>query len=281
MDAAKEPAVAKPRLPPGFRFRPTDEELVVHYLRRRALASPLPAAVDIPDVRILAHDPSDLLPPGWSEQERYFFTCKEAKYVKGRRANRATGAGYWKATGKEKPVAVAVPARGGGGQAQAVLVGMKRSLVFYRGKPPTGSKTDWVMHEYRLAGYSAACSGRRGPRPPTLRRPQRRPGQQRRGGGGRGGRHGGRAGVHRLLRACGCSRGGAARAAAGAATARVVAGGVVEPPHCRQRAAAVSPCRRRHSTGHRRRGGPLPRSPRRSPSPAPATCGRPAGAPGR
>ena len=64
MDAAKEPAVAKPRLPPGFRFRPTDEELVVHYLRRRALASPLPAAVDIPDVRILAHDPSDLLPPG-------------------------------------------------------------------------------------------------------------------------------------------------------------------------------------------------------------------------
>ncbi|RLN28904.1 NAC domain-containing protein 83 [Panicum miliaceum] len=158
MEAAKGPAaVTKPRLPPGFRFRPTDEELVVHYLRRRALASPLPAAVDIPDVRILAHDPSDLLPPGWSEQERYFFTCKEAKYVKGRRANRATGAGYWKATGKEKPVAVAVPARGGGqAAAQAVLVGMKRSLVFYRGKPPTGSKTDWVMHEYRLAGAGLA-----------------------------------------------------------------------------------------------------------------------------
>lgn len=140
------------RLPPGFRFRPTDEELVVHYLRRRALASPLPAAVDIPDVRLLAHDPSDLLPPGWSEQERYFFTCKEAKYVKGRRANRATGAGYWKATGKEKPVAVALPAPRGGGDRQTVVVGMKRSLVFYRGKPPSGKKTDWVMHEYRLAG---------------------------------------------------------------------------------------------------------------------------------
>ncbi|XP_062202385.1 NAC domain-containing protein 83-like [Phragmites australis] len=148
---AKQPV--PPRLPPGFRFRPTDEELVVHYLRRRALASPLPAAVDIPDVRILAHDPSDLLPPGWSEQERYFFTCKEAKYVKGRRANRATGAGYWKATGKEKPVAVAVPAPRG---SQAVLVGMKRSLVFYRGKPPSGIKTDWVMHEYRLAGAGLA-----------------------------------------------------------------------------------------------------------------------------
>ncbi|KQJ86754.1 NAC domain-containing protein 83 [Brachypodium distachyon] len=145
-------ADASRRLPPGFRFRPTDEELVVHYLRRRALSSPLPAAVDIPDVRLLAHDPSDLLPPGWSEEERYFFTCKESKYVKGCRANRATGAGYWKATGKEKPVAVSVPAAKGA----AVVVGMKRSLVFYRGKAPSGKKTDWVMHEYRLAGAGLA-----------------------------------------------------------------------------------------------------------------------------
>lgn len=135
------------RLPPGFRFRPTDEELIVHYLRRRALAAPLP--VDMPDIRVLAHDPSELLPPGWGEPERYFFTCKEAKYVRGRRANRATGGGYWKATGKEKPVAV--PSAG-----RAVLVGMKRSLVFYRGKPPSGSRTDWVMHEYRLAGAGLA-----------------------------------------------------------------------------------------------------------------------------
>ncbi|KAF0924493.1 hypothetical protein E2562_010140 [Oryza meyeriana var. granulata] len=148
----KECAARRAALPPGFRFRPTDEELVVHYLRRRALETPLPPAVDIPDVRLLAHDPSDLLPPGWSEKERYFFTCKEAKYVKGRRANRATGAGYWKATGKEKPVAVSVP----GPRSQSVVVGMKRSLVFYRGKPPTGKKTDWVMHEYRLAGAGLA-----------------------------------------------------------------------------------------------------------------------------
>ncbi|URD92761.1 hypothetical protein MUK42_33563 [Musa troglodytarum] len=35
---------------------------------------------------------------------------------------------------------------------------MKKVLAFYRGKPPTGSKTDWVMHEYRLAGpESTAC----------------------------------------------------------------------------------------------------------------------------
>ncbi|GMP82255.1 hypothetical protein CsSME_00036646 [Camellia sinensis var. sinensis] len=27
---------------------------------------------------------------------------------------------------------------------------MKKTLVFYRGKPPHGSRTDWIMHEYRL-----------------------------------------------------------------------------------------------------------------------------------
>ena len=78
---------------------------------------------------------------GWSEQERYFFTCKEAKYVKGRRANRATGAGYWKATGKDKDIF-----RG------KALVGSKKTLVFYTGRAPKGEKSGWVMHEYRLHG---------------------------------------------------------------------------------------------------------------------------------
>jgi hypothetical protein len=43
------------QLPPGFRFRPTDEELVVQYLRRKAFGVPLPAAV-IPVVRFLVFE---------------------------------------------------------------------------------------------------------------------------------------------------------------------------------------------------------------------------------
>lgn len=30
-------------------------------------------------------------------------------------------------------------------------VGVKKALVFYVGKPPNGTKTNWLMHEYRLA----------------------------------------------------------------------------------------------------------------------------------
>jgi len=47
------------RLPPGFRFHPTDEELVVQYLRRKVYALPLPASI-IPDLDVCKSDPWDL-----------------------------------------------------------------------------------------------------------------------------------------------------------------------------------------------------------------------------
>jgi hypothetical protein len=126
------------RLPPGFRFHPTDEELVVQYLKRKVFACPLPASI-IREVDVCKADPWDL--PGECKQERYYFSTKEAKYRNGNRSNRATVSGYWKATGIDKQI---VASRG------HQIVGMKKALVFYRGKPPHGTRTDWIMHEYRL-----------------------------------------------------------------------------------------------------------------------------------
>lgn len=126
------------RLPPGFRFHPTDEELVVQYLKRKVLSYTLPASI-IPEVDVGKSDPWDL--PGGSEPERYFFSTREVKYPNGNRSNRATGSGYWKATGLDKQI---VSSR------SHQIVGMKKTLVFYIGKPPRGCRTDWVMHEYRL-----------------------------------------------------------------------------------------------------------------------------------
>ncbi|EEF50084.1 NAC domain-containing protein 83 [Ricinus communis] len=135
------------RLPPGFRFHPTDEELVVQYLKRKVFSCPLPASI-IPEVDVCKSDPWDL--PGDLEQERYFFSTREAKYPNGNRSNRATSSGYWKATGIDKEI---VTSKGN------QLVGMKKTLVFYRGKPPHGTRTDWIMHEYRLVSpQTAACN---------------------------------------------------------------------------------------------------------------------------
>jgi hypothetical protein len=50
-------------LPIGFRFRPTDEELLLHYLRRKALGCPLPADI-IPVADLARLHPWDLVPPG-------------------------------------------------------------------------------------------------------------------------------------------------------------------------------------------------------------------------
>lgn len=141
MPAAGQAPPTQQQLPPGFRFHPTDLELVLQYLRRMVLDRPLPAAV-IPVVHTAAMpDPWDL--PGASEGESaYFFSLRQAASSgRGGRRRRAAS-GYWKATGKEKPVFVQLPV------GKRLLVGVKTALAFHRGK----SRTDWVMHEYRLAG---------------------------------------------------------------------------------------------------------------------------------
>ena len=75
----------------------------------------------------------------FGENEWYFFTPRDRKYPNGIRPNRATLSGYWKATGTDKAI-----------YSGAKYVGIKKALVFYKGRPPKGSKTDWIMHEYRL-----------------------------------------------------------------------------------------------------------------------------------
>lgn len=167
------PAGKQPQLPPGFRFHPTDEELVVHYLKKKASSAPLPISI-IAEVDLYKFDPWEL--PGkqsnsprlvtsvfsnirllvfyccmieyfsdkatFGEQEWYFFSPRDRKYPNGARPNRAATSGYWKATGTDKPVLASE-----GNQ----IVGVKKALVFYEGKPPKGMKTNWIMHEYRLA----------------------------------------------------------------------------------------------------------------------------------
>ncbi|EXB31943.1 NAC domain-containing protein 100 [Morus notabilis] len=128
-------------LPPGFRFHPTDEELITHYLSPKVLNNRF-SATAIGEVDLNKCEPWDL---PWrakmGEKEWYFFCQRDRKYPTGLRTNRATEAGYWKATGKDKEIYKAKS-----------LVGMKKTLVFYKGRAPRGEKSNWVMHEYRLEG---------------------------------------------------------------------------------------------------------------------------------
>ncbi|KAM0059941.1 putative transcription factor NAM family [Helianthus debilis subsp. tardiflorus] len=130
------------KVPPGFRFHPTEEELLHYYLRKKV-------AYESIDLDVIQEVDLNKLEP-WDIQEKcnlgsnaqndwYFFSHKDKKYPSGTRTNRATAAGFWKATGRDKVI-----------HSSLQRIGMRKTLVFYKGRAPHGQKSDWIMHEYRL-----------------------------------------------------------------------------------------------------------------------------------
>lgn len=128
-------------LPPGFRFYPSDQELVCHYLYKK-VTNERASQGTLVEVDLHAREPWELPDVAkLTASEWYFFSFRDRKYATGSRTNRATKTGYWKATGKDREVR---------SPATRVVVGMRKTLVFYQGRAPNGSKTSWVMHEFRL-----------------------------------------------------------------------------------------------------------------------------------
>ncbi|CAN6868154.1 unnamed protein product [Brassica oleracea] len=129
-------------VPPGFRFHPTDEELLHYYLKKKISYQKFEMEV-IREVDLNKLEPWDLQERckigSMPQNEWYFFSHKDRKYPTGSRTNRATHAGFWKATGRDKCI-----------RNSYKKIGMRKTLVFYKGRAPHGQKTDWIMHEYRL-----------------------------------------------------------------------------------------------------------------------------------
>ncbi|GJZ55263.1 NAC domain-containing protein 7-like protein [Tanacetum coccineum] len=81
------------------------------------------------------------------QNDWYFFSHKDKNYPIGSRTNRATAAGFWKATVRDKAI-----------YSKHGLVGMRKTLVYYKVRAPYGLESDWIMHEYRLKTYENATS---------------------------------------------------------------------------------------------------------------------------
>ncbi|KAL3620753.1 hypothetical protein CASFOL_035665 [Castilleja foliolosa] len=125
---------------PGFRFHPTEEELVEFYLRRKVEGKRFNVEL-ITFLDLYRYDPWEL--PALAaigEKEWYFYVPRDRKYRNGDRPNRVTTSGYWKATGADRMI-----------RSECLRsIGLKKTLVFYSGKAPKGIRTSWIMNEYRL-----------------------------------------------------------------------------------------------------------------------------------
>ncbi|KAL3624379.1 hypothetical protein CASFOL_031047 [Castilleja foliolosa] len=132
------------QVPPGFRFHPTEEELLQYYLKKKVASLTIDLDV-IQDVDLNKLEPWDIQEKckigSTPQNDWYFFSHKDKKYPTGTRTNRATASGFWKATGRDKAIY---------GGTNSRRIGMRKTLVFYKGRAPHGQKSDWIMHEYRL-----------------------------------------------------------------------------------------------------------------------------------
>ncbi|KAG5625820.1 hypothetical protein H5410_011038 [Solanum commersonii] len=125
---------------PGFRFHPTEEELVEFYLRRKVEGKRFNVEL-ITFLDLYRYDPWEL--PALAaigEKEWYFYVPRDRKYRNGDRPNRVTTSGYWKATGADRMIRTE----------NSRSIGLKKTLVFYSGKAPKGIRSSWIMNEYRL-----------------------------------------------------------------------------------------------------------------------------------
>eukprot|EP01018_Ginkgo_biloba_P016722 Gb_37720 [translate_table: standard] len=141
MDMEVDAEGTKNPILPGFRFHPTEDELVGFYLRHKVEKKPFRINV-IEELNLYSYDPWEL--PGLArmgERQWFFFVPRDRRKHSGGRINRITASGYWKATGTDRRVY---------NQPAMQLAGLRKTLVFYKGRAPRGERTDWIMNEYRL-----------------------------------------------------------------------------------------------------------------------------------
>ncbi|WVZ16322.1 hypothetical protein V8G54_009304 [Vigna mungo] len=160
----------------GFAFRPTEEELVDHYLRHRLLGDD-PQVHVIPDIDLCEVEPWHV-PTLFGEsdeqvdfREWFFFSPVGFKYSNSKRINRTTKCGFWKPIGKDREIR---------SSHSNTLIATKKTLVYYKGRVSRGEKSNWVIHEYHAVTFHESQ------RTFVLCRLMKKPGETTEGGGDEG-----------------------------------------------------------------------------------------------
>ncbi|XP_020577064.1 NAC domain-containing protein 90-like [Phalaenopsis equestris] len=130
---------------PGFRFYPTEEELLSFYLRNKLNNLRGDMERVIPVLNVFSLEPWQLPElsgePCLQDKEQWFFFCpQQERESAGGRPRRITASGYWKTTGSSVAIYSSTQRR----------LGMKKTMAFYNGRPLRSQKTKWKMNQYLL-----------------------------------------------------------------------------------------------------------------------------------
>ncbi|KAL9420068.1 hypothetical protein AB3S75_037779 [Citrus x aurantiifolia] len=137
----------RPFLPHGFQFRPSDEELIEHYLKKKVSGIFIPLAeYFIRDCNLYEEKPSEI----WDshggpflnvDEDLYFFTQLKKKSSKSSRIDRKVGSsgGTWQGEDAGKDIV--------SGHSKIKIGSKKRFRYEKQGCEDHGA---WIMHEYTL-----------------------------------------------------------------------------------------------------------------------------------
>ncbi|XP_050203449.1 uncharacterized protein LOC126653571 isoform X2 [Mercurialis annua] len=131
-----DPHLIIENLPVGWRFHPTDEELLIHYLKPKILGDRITDS-DIKEINISDYNPYDLFgqfSSNFSNKERYFVSPCEYYENSKLRKRKVRDGGFWKSTGDPREITI--------GDSEEVI-GTKRSLVYHN-----PDATEMIMTEY-------------------------------------------------------------------------------------------------------------------------------------
>uniref|UniRef100_A0A5B7C6Q7 Putative NAC domain-containing protein 68-like n=1 Tax=Davidia involucrata TaxID=16924 RepID=A0A5B7C6Q7_DAVIN len=136
---------AETEMPPGYRFSPTDEELVMYYLKNKVFDKPLPADVirDIDASHIYSSHPKSIVGnSSWVESERYFFIRRDENFNgESKKAQIVgNGIGFWKSVGEEEPIY----------NSDGDIFAFKITFIYFSGPVSRPKRTHWRLEEYRL-----------------------------------------------------------------------------------------------------------------------------------
>ncbi|KAG6754907.1 hypothetical protein POTOM_040710 [Populus tomentosa] len=126
--------MCSPELFPGFRFHPTDQELIIHYLRKKVSCifksgSRYNSRRGYLQIQSMGTSSLGYLEASFSLPLLFCLPVQEKPCL-----GRASGFSLAQETGNTP----------------LMCLGVKKALVFYKGRPPKGLKTSWLMLEYRL-----------------------------------------------------------------------------------------------------------------------------------